>query len=206
MFLWCFCCFTILSYIVTICHHACTCLHLLAMFWDVLGIYICLKPFGISFHIFSYPFPFCCPFFYFLLLRLVRSMLGHLLCRLQCWPLSETFEPQYCMEDAIEHHFSLVKSVHSRSRGGCTIANGIAATHLLHSKQKRRGSKAGHMWDYGTVISFFLIAVSVFFVQPCFQVLVCLSTVSFCILLYLMASYSSYCLSSYWGVLGDIGK
>ena len=39
-----------------------------------------------------------------------RSMLAHLILRLEAWPLQEVFEPQYTTEDAIEYHFGLVKS------------------------------------------------------------------------------------------------
>ena len=71
-----------------------------------------------------------------------RSMMSHLILRLGHWPLSEVFEPQCQMEDAIEMFFGQMKTVRRDVKGSCTIGNSIGACHMVHSKQRRRPAKA----------------------------------------------------------------
>jgi hypothetical protein len=69
-------------------------------------------------------------------------MSAHLILRCSAWPSSIIFEPQYQMEDSIEHWFGLIKSVKKTVRGGMTLANSIGAAHLQHVRQNRQPKEA----------------------------------------------------------------
>lgn len=72
----------------------------------------------------------------------LRSMCAHLALRLSSYPNSIVCEPQYGMEDAIEHWFSQVKTVKRDVKGSLTVASSISAAHLLHTRQRRKPREA----------------------------------------------------------------
>ena len=60
---------------------------------------------------------------------------------LRIWPNDLCFEPSKTMEDSIEHFLGMMKTV-KKEPGSITVANSIAATHLLHPRQSRKPSEA----------------------------------------------------------------
>lgn len=78
---------------------------------------------------------------FFLCFNDVRSMVSHLVLRMCSWPRDLVCEPAKTMEDAIEHFFSLMKTV-KKQPGSITVGNAIAATHLLHLRQSRKPVQA----------------------------------------------------------------
>ena len=68
-------------------------------------------------------------------------MAAHLILRCMHWGQETVFQPSKTMEDSIEHFFGMMKTLKKQS-GTITLANSIAATHLLHCRQSRKPPQA----------------------------------------------------------------
>ena len=69
-------------------------------------------------------------------------MLAHLILRMHSWPLEQTFEPCFQMEDCLEMMFGRIKTIKSDVKGSTTVGNAISAAHLIHTRQLRKPSEA----------------------------------------------------------------
>ena len=80
--------------------------------------------------------------------RNLLKMLAHAILRLGHWCRKHAYEPCYTMEDAIEHFFSLLKTlrkgtVGNVTTGTTTIANSIKAAHVIHLRNHDKPKEAG---------------------------------------------------------------